>query len=51
MYNHFAVICYIRIHINKFVNNMTHSDSSKLRGQMAVGVTIKKIDKDPVDPE
>ena len=26
MYSHFAGICYIRIHINKFVNNMTHRD-------------------------
>ena len=26
MYSHFAGICFIRIHINKFVNNMTHRD-------------------------
>ena len=26
MYSHFAGICYQRIHINKFVNNMTHRD-------------------------
>ena len=26
MYSHFAGICYIRIHINKLVNNMTHRD-------------------------
>ena len=26
MYSHFAGIFYIRIHINKFVNNMTHRD-------------------------
>ena len=26
MYSHFAGVCYIRIHINKFVKNMTHRD-------------------------
>ena len=26
MYSYFAGICYIRIHINKFVNDMTHRD-------------------------
>ena len=26
MYSNFTGICYIRIHINKFVNNMTHRD-------------------------
>ena len=26
MLSHFAGICYIRIHINKFVNNMAHRD-------------------------
>ena len=26
MYSHFAGICYQRININKFVNNMTHRD-------------------------
>ena len=26
MYSHFAGICYQRIHLHKFVNNMTHRD-------------------------
>ena len=30
---------------------MVYPSSSKLRGQRAVGVTIIKDDKDPVDPE
>ena len=26
MYSHFAGLCYIKIHINKFVNNITQRD-------------------------